>query len=299
MLPDEMYVKRAADDVAAFSFPFLLEGKALTMGDGAQVTEDSEGDLIIEGWAADFDGIDRQGENFEPGAFQRGIKSFLSGTASLNYHHDHKTVLGKVLSLEEKETPERKGLWMRARVDHQPKQSPIRHLYEQVKKGTLSGLSVGGFFKRVLRPSGYRIGDVDFTEISITNVPVHSRPSFAVVGGKALATLDTDIIEQGEEEFTPEQIAGLEEALGRLKAVYAEKKALPDSHDPQAAHHVARIIEHVARAREYSTLLREMSDHDQVKNLSDRIETQGSEWEAEAHRLAAVVGPLPPQGGGL
>jgi hypothetical protein len=40
MLPDEMYVKRAADDVAAFSFPFLLEGKALSLPDGGQVTED-------------------------------------------------------------------------------------------------------------------------------------------------------------------------------------------------------------------------------------------------------------------
>ena len=41
-----------------------------------------------------------------------------------------------------------------ARVDNQPEVEPLRHLYEQVKKGTLNGLSVGGFFKRVMTAAG-------------------------------------------------------------------------------------------------------------------------------------------------
>src|SRR3954468_1107894 len=103
MLPEGMYVRPVenAADLVAFTFPFELEGKALP--DGSSVEQTDGGDLIIEGWAADFEGVDRQGENFIPGAFERGIKSFLSGTASLNYHHKHDHVLGKVLSLEEKE----------------------------------------------------------------------------------------------------------------------------------------------------------------------------------------------------
>lgn len=227
-LPEGLFVRpvKDADDLVAFNFPFQLEGKALA--DGQTVEETADGDLIIEGWAADFEGVDRQGENFIPGAFQRGIKSFLSGTASLNYHHKHDHVLGKVLSLEERETPERKGLWMRARVDHQPESSPLRYLYNQVKKGTLRGLSVGGFFKRVLTPAGYRIGDTDITEVSITNVPVHSRPAFAVVAGKALESLDT-----GGEIITPEDelpdatLDALDNALNRLSNAF-EGKALDD-----------------------------------------------------------------------
>lgn len=221
-----MYVRPVenAADTVAFTFPFELEGKALTDVSGATVEADSEGDLIIEGWAADFEGLDRQGENFIPGAFERGIKAFLNGTASLNYHHKHDHVLGKVLSLEEKETPERKGLWLRARVDHQPQQSPLRHLYEQVKKGTLRGLSVGGFFKRVLTPAGYRIGDMDFTEVSITNVPVHARPSFAVVAGKALESLHEE--EPAEDTLPDATLDALDAALANLRSAF-EGKALP------------------------------------------------------------------------
>ena len=141
------------------------------------------GDLLIEGMAADFSGLDRQDENFIEGAFQRGIKSFIEGHASLNYHHKHDLGIGKVLDL--REVPG-KGLFLRARVDYQPESSPLRYIYNAIKKGTYSGLSVGGFFKRKLTADGWRIGDMDFTEISVTPVPVHPRTGFAVVAGKAM-----------------------------------------------------------------------------------------------------------------
>lgn len=183
-----MFVKPVdgSDDTYAFRYDFLLEGKALKEGDGSAdvVTIDEEsGDLIIEGYAAVFDGVDRQNENFVDGAFKRGIKSFLGGAASLNFHHKHDHGIGKVLDLREEEG---KGLWMRARVDYQPESSPFRYIYNGVKKGTYSALSVGGFFKRKLTELGYRIADTDLTEISITPVPVHPGPKFAVVAGKAL-----------------------------------------------------------------------------------------------------------------
>ena len=79
-----------------------------------------------------------------------------------------------------------KGVRIVARVDNQPESSPLRHLYEQVKKGTLNGLSVGGFFKRVMTAAGPRIADVDLTEWSITGVPVGRRTNFGVVAQKAL-----------------------------------------------------------------------------------------------------------------
>lgn len=180
-----MFVKPVEDgsDTFAFRYDFNIEGKAVEDGAPQTITEDENGDLIIEGYAAVFEGDDRQGENFAPGAFQRGIKSFLGSTASLNFHHKHDHGIGKVLELEEEEG---KGLRMKARVDFQPESSPLRYIYNGVKKGTYNGLSVGGFFKRAYMEGKRKIADMDFTEISVTPVPVHPGPSFAVVAGKAL-----------------------------------------------------------------------------------------------------------------
>jgi HK97 family phage prohead protease len=147
-------------------------------GKASNVYELSDGDLIIEGMAANWD-EDRQAESFAPGAFQKGIKAFLGGSATLAFHHKHSMALGKVLALEETSG----GLKMRARVDGAIKNHPeLGVIYEQIKRGTLSALSCGGFFKR----AGNRIVDMDFTEISITPVAVGHRTSFAVVAGKAL-----------------------------------------------------------------------------------------------------------------
>jgi HK97 family phage prohead protease len=157
---------------------FTAECKAVS------AVEREDGDLILEGWAAEFEGIDRHGENFAPGAFERGIKAFLDGPATLAYHHKHDHVLGKVLDL--REVPGR-GLWMRARVDGAIRTHPVLGtIYSQIRRGTLRALSVGGFFRRVLTPAGYRIGDMDFTEISVTGVPAHVKPAFSVVAAKAL-----------------------------------------------------------------------------------------------------------------
>jgi HK97 family phage prohead protease len=168
-------------DVFAFQFDFVPEGKAV---EDQVVTEQDNGDLIIEGYAAVFEGIDRQGENFTDGAFTEGIKSFLGGQSALCYQHKHDLCLGKVLDLQEEEG---KGLKMKARVDGAVRSHPILGtVYEQIKKGTINALSVGGFFRRKLTQAGYKINGVDFTEISVTPVPVHPGTSFAVVAGKAL-----------------------------------------------------------------------------------------------------------------
>jgi HK97 family phage prohead protease len=161
---------------------FTYGGKSLT----AYALDD--GDLLIEGMAADFSGTDRQNENFTDGAFQRGAKAFLDGPASLCFHHQHAKVLGKVLELEE--IPGR-GLFMRARVDGAIKGHPeLGTIYRQIKNGTLRALSVGGFFKRKLTEAGTKIVDMDFTEISVTPVPMHTGPAFAVVAGKSVTSIE-------------------------------------------------------------------------------------------------------------
>lgn len=175
------------DDLLRFEadLGFVRDSKAITEDEYEQYKQYlSEGDLLIAGWGANFE-LDREDEAFMPEAFDRGLKAFLAGEATLAYHHKHDTALGKVLDAKRVEG---KGVRIVARVDHQPESSPIRNLYEQVKKGTLNALSCGGFFKRVMTNGGPRISEVDLTEWSITPVPVGRGCNFAVVAGKALGS---------------------------------------------------------------------------------------------------------------
>lgn len=222
------------DDLFAFQFGFDVqpEGKAET------VTETESGDLIIEGLAADFTGIDRQGENFMDGAFQRGIAEFMENSGSLCYHHDHAKCIGKVLELREVEG---KGLWMKARVDAQPEQSPLHYIYNGIRKGSYKNLSVGGFFRRKLTENGPRINHCDFTEISVTPVSVHSKTKFAVVAGKALTDVKLPAVPKVDGEIRDddvfvitEAIAMLERTFDRLKSRGKPKKDRPKSSAEQA-----------------------------------------------------------------
>lgn len=196
-----------------FTYDFTVspEGKAGT------ITELEDGDLLIEGWAASFDGLDREGENFVPGAFKAGIKDFMDKQRALCFHHKPDHGIGEVLELEEHEG---KGLYMKARVDFQPESSPLRYIYNAIKKGTYKGLSVGGFFKRQLTPAGPRISGVDFTEISCTPVPVHSSTRFAVVAGKALADVEIPEKPANIEQIRSEDEALLREAVAALDGIF-------------------------------------------------------------------------------
>lgn len=222
LLPVDSLVKpvEGHDDLIQFRYDFVLDGKALEDGGVEQtVTEQENGDLIIEGYAAVWDGNDRQGENFAPGAFERGIKSFLDGQAGLCYHHKHDHLLGKVLDLREEEG---KGLKMKARVDGAIRKHPVLGTYyEQIKNGSLNALSVGGFFKRALTEAGRRIVDMDFTEISVTPVPVHSGTNFSVVAGKALASdISVPAVPEELEEIREEDARTINYLIEELDAVF-------------------------------------------------------------------------------
>lgn len=209
--PVDHFIKpvQGDDDLFAFTIEGGLEGKA--------VTEDENGDLIIEGYAAVWDGDDREGENFAPGAFERGIKAFMKQSAALCFHHKRDHVLGKVLELEERD----KGLYMRARVDGAIRNHPVLGtLYHQIKNGTLTGLSVGGWFKRAWMNGKRRIADMDFSEISVTGVPVHTGPSFAVIAGKALGNDEEPVIEpEDKTDLSDDDAQSVEAAMERIGAV--------------------------------------------------------------------------------
>jgi HK97 family phage prohead protease len=221
-LPGDFFVKPidGHDDLVAFQFDFELgEGKALSE---SIVEELENGDLIIEGYAAVFEGLDREGENFAPGAFKRGCKAFLKHSAPLCFHHRKADVLGKVLDLQEEEG---KGLKMRARIDGAIKRHPtLGVIYEQIKRGTFNGLSIGGIFRRALMEGGPRIVDMDFTEISVTPAPVHTGPRFDVVAGKALTDVDFKI-ETGDESNEDVRVA-VEEAESQMRAILSGLQGL-------------------------------------------------------------------------
>lgn len=227
----EFYVQpvKGDDDLFAFRFDFIPEGKALTEGATADVvTETEDGDLIIEGYAAVFEGQDRQNENFTDGAFQEGIKAFMSQQASLCYEHNREWAIGKVLDLREEEG---KGLYMKARVDGAIRRHPtLGVVYDQIKKGTLSALSIGGFFKRKLTEAGRKIAQCDFTEISVTPVPVHPGTNFAVVAGKALKDVPSipegveDNIRTSDEEQINWLITELDGLFKQVEAAISQRK---------------------------------------------------------------------------
>ena len=219
LIPDASFVRPVENDADLFAFAIPMEQKALD--DGAMVEVDENGDLTIEGYAAVWEGDDRQGENFAPGAFTRAAKAFLKSGGPLCFHHKHDQVLGTVTELEEDD----KGLRMKARVDGAIAEDPsLKTKYQQIKKGTLKGLSVGGYFRRALVEGKKRIADMDFTEISVTGVPVHTGPSFAVVAGKALLN-DVEVPEKPEVgEIRDSDKASIEFIIGELGDLFDRVK---------------------------------------------------------------------------
>jgi HK97 family phage prohead protease len=176
------------DDLCAFRFDFVPQGKAIEDGKSQLVTVEQNGDLIVEGYAAVWDGDDREGENFVPEAFQHGVKTFLEGQAAFCYGHKHDKLLGRFLDLR----PDGKGLRFRARVDGAIQTHPeLKTYYQQIKNGSLRGMSVGGFFHRGEVEGKQKIVKCDLTEISAVPVPCHPGTSLTVVAGKALEDLST------------------------------------------------------------------------------------------------------------
>lgn len=158
--------------------PFIAAGDTVT------ASETRDGDILIEGWAAVFSGLDRQNENFSETAFSAAAQALARPSGlPLLYHHKRDHVLGQVLDLR---VVPGKGLWLKARVDAQPTSSPLAWIVAAIKRGSIRSLSVGGVFKRL----GQKIIHADLIEISTTAAPVHEGTGFAVVQGKALGAGD-------------------------------------------------------------------------------------------------------------
>lgn len=154
--------------------PFLGVGRTPEI-----IGTSGDGDLVVQGWAVWYGGLDRTMENFSTGALRDAIEQTRIRPYGLPlcFNHLKAAVLGRVDSLEER--PE--GVWMKATVFAQDATSPLRFLYDMVKRGGLKGLSVGGFFDRV----GNKIVHADLTEISIASIPTHAMAGIVTTEGKS------------------------------------------------------------------------------------------------------------------
>lgn len=174
----------------------------------AQVSENSDGSVTIEGIASDW-GVDDQDELFEPGAFQKGIDNYLSTNPVLLYHHNGGKPLGQVLELKEN----RQGLWMKAKIDPPAHGSWAEDVVGKIKSGTIRGLSVAGKFRRRQGPDGrMRIYEAGLREISCTALPVNPKTVFAVTAKAFTETPD---------DKTAEEIAGLQGSVNKLEGIFS------------------------------------------------------------------------------
>ncbi len=155
---------------AEFQFDVVLGQKAV-------VQEQSNGDLIIEGYASDYE-ADRQDEFFEAGAVNDGLKAYLESNPILLYHHQSGNALGQVLEAK----IDNVGAWVKARIDKPAAGTWAQDVYQKVKRGTIRGFSIGGrFFRRHDQKSGLtKIYKADIHEISVTPYPVNPRTLFGV-----------------------------------------------------------------------------------------------------------------------
>lgn len=131
----------------------------------ASLVGTAAGDLVVEGFAVRWDTIDREDEFFAKGSLTRAVKSFLSGPAPLLFSHSPQKQLGRVTDLEVRD----EGVWFRGVVAEVPHSSPLRHIYELVRRNMVAGVSIGGKFSRGQKG---KITDVDLYEISLAGVPM-------------------------------------------------------------------------------------------------------------------------------
>jgi HK97 family phage prohead protease len=182
---------------------------------------ESEGDLVIEGYAARFT-PDEQNEAFEPEAFNEAVVEAQERGLPLLYHHKGSMQLGNVEYLE----PRPDGLWMRARVP-EPKNTELHDIYTMMKRGMTRGLSVAGkFFRRSNEKAadGYteaqtKIWKARLREISVTPLSVHPDTMFdlATAGQKAFADPEPEATETPDLQGILEVWRRFEDGVERIE----------------------------------------------------------------------------------
>ncbi len=134
-----------------------------------------DGRRVIEGSASVFGVEDRDGEKMQPGAFSKGLKTFMSSPAML-YNHGRDPEVGRNPIGAWKEVREDEhGLFVQGEVATGDKHAD--RIWNLVMQGALNALSVGGHFAK----RGKNIVRWDLVEISVASVPSNAFANFHVI----------------------------------------------------------------------------------------------------------------------
>lgn len=157
---------------APYTWDFELDKKS--------VTETATGDVIVSGYASTYD-EDRMAEAFLPGCFEAGLRRFLDTNPQVLWMHQYDVPLGIV----EDARLDKKGMWVRCRLDAPTPGSAAEDIVRRVLRGSLKAFSVGGRWSRKMTPQGMRIHTADVMEVSIASVPVNASALIDSVARKS------------------------------------------------------------------------------------------------------------------
>jgi HK97 family phage prohead protease len=139
------------------------------------VREDDEGNLLVSGWASNFD-VDRVGDTVTRKALDDALSKYMANPVML-YNHKQSEPAGVVTRAEVSE----RGLWIEAKLPKPVSGQPL-HYWTLVKQGMMRALSIGGVFTRDRLK---RIVALDLREISVASVPVNPGTLLSAQAAKA------------------------------------------------------------------------------------------------------------------
>ena len=147
------------------------------------ITREDGGELHIEGYFAVFNSnyeiFDGMSESIAPGAFASSMGSDIR--ALIN--HDTTLVLGRTTAHTLELREDEHGLWGRVTVN--PNDGDAMNLYERVKRGDVSGCSIGFAIRSEetdFLPDGsvhWTITDVDLYEVSACTFPAYEATNIS------------------------------------------------------------------------------------------------------------------------
>jgi HK97 family phage prohead protease len=158
---------RGAMQTAAMDYDFKLSDE--------HVRVDEEGNLIVSGWASNFD-VDRVGDTVTRTALDAALTRFMTNPVML-YDHKYSHPAGVVTKARVTD----RGLWIEAKLPKPESGLPL-HYWNMVRRGFMRALSIGGVWKRdALR----RLVEIDLREISVASVGVNAGTLLSAQTAKA------------------------------------------------------------------------------------------------------------------
>ena len=146
-------------------------------------TRDDSDTLTIEGYFAVFNSnyqiTEDMSESIAPGAFDRSI----SGDIRALVNHDTSLVLGRTSANTLELRQDSHGLWGKVTVN--PNDTDAMNLYERVKRGDVSGCSIGFEIRKEdteISEDGrvhWTIQDVDLHEVSCCTFPAYESTNIS------------------------------------------------------------------------------------------------------------------------